>query len=323
MTDQKSDVNVSDCCSLIEVDTAEKLLSELASWSPRFGKAAPRAWMFRGQAESEWPLLPSAMRESRQNDLKLLAGPDNPIYGEGRHQIAREKRVLRRFLQTAYSAGLAIPGDFDELFRYLVAEDAELFGYASTSLWQLAALAQHHGLPTRLLDWTYSWRMAVYFAATSACELTQKKRDYRANATIIEADSGEALDDKGKLVVWAINACKLVDFRSSADGLGVGLVIVPRELNANLNAQDGVFSVFLPRSGQVGLATRGFEEIAKSTMPNWTPDDAVRFTLPRRQAKSLLRLVVSEGVSAAKAFPSYDGVAAAVKQEAEWLRMAE
>lgn len=253
----------------------------------------------------------------------MIAGDDDPRYGDGRRQVAREKRVLRRFFLAAYAAGLPIPGSYDELYEYLVAQDAELFGRASTSLWQLAALAQHHGLPTWLLDWTYSWRMAAYFAAKNACEVESKKAEGN-DAEVNDADCEG--DDDGKLVLWALNGKKLDEHNRRNDSQPVGrqfdafgIVTVPRDLNPNLIAQDGVFTVFAPRKGEEQLAEKGFQAIAKEIVGNWSEDDALRFTLPRCEAKELYRLVVSEGVSAAKAYPSYDGIATAVKEEAKWL----
>lgn len=90
----------------------------------------PGDWAFRGQS-SQWELKPSLYRTQ-------LRSPDTPM--------DHESRVINAFVQRASVYGA----------------DANLF---HASRWfDLLALMQHHGAPTRLLDWTSSAAIALRFA---------------------------------------------------------------------------------------------------------------------------------------------------------------
>jgi hypothetical protein len=140
MTSQAHKVTVYDYLDRPECDIkcpfefVKRVHEEVAVKCPVTGTGA--LW-FRGQADADWPLVPSIGRNRDfYGETQGILASDIQKYAE------QERELLSRFRRDAYPY----------VKRLLTA-------------WEAITLAQHHGLPTRLLDWTSNPLVALYFAA--------------------------------------------------------------------------------------------------------------------------------------------------------------
>ena len=107
----------------------------LRSWNDIHSYLKP-GWIYRGQKSKDWPLMTSLERCCDREQIK----PKDRVFNEA--ELFRDFR--RAYHQYA---------------RHIPAPD-------STIEW--ISLMQHHGAPTRLLDFTYSIYVAAYFALECA-----------------------------------------------------------------------------------------------------------------------------------------------------------
>jgi hypothetical protein len=152
----------------------------------------------------------------------------NPGIGSHEHRV-HSSLVFRGLARSSYknvSSLARLSGEYRKLERHLI-RNFRKYAHREApgpTTWDWLSLAQHHGLPTRLLDWTFSPYVALHFATASwpeeeALLLTV---DAEGAHELLPDALRESLDREGALVfttsMLAAHAADLDEFNELGSG---------------------------------------------------------------------------------------------------------
>jgi FRG domain len=162
--------------------------------------------------------------------------------------------------------------------------------------WGPLAMAQHHGLPTRLLDWTQSGLAALWFAV---------RRPFKPFAPERRTGGGAKIDEHPYGVVWIL-CPELDDYlpnpptESPFANTGRTRIYRPRMTSPRIVSQAGAFTVH-----KILKDGRAFGRLEENPAYG---DNLVKFTFESGLFPQFRKDLNLLGVNAASLFPDLDGL---------------
>jgi hypothetical protein len=226
---------------------------------------------------------PSAYRGTSRMHHDLRTG----IARMGRDTERKEGHLLRNFRKYASA------------YRTLLGED---------SLWSWLALAQHHGLPTRLLDWSFSPFVAMHFATADLEHYDSDGAVWMVNFVetnkLLPSRLRKVLDEEGSNVFTAAMLSEAATSLRELDGLAKDpfvLFLEPPSVDDRIVNQSALFSLMSSAGG---------------VLHDWLdehPEVYRKVVIPARMKWEVRDKLDQANVSERVLFPGLDGLSA-------WLR---
>jgi FRG domain len=170
----------------------------------------------------------------------------------------------------------------ETLKRFKLRANAEVDSQPNND-WEWLALAQHHGLPTRLLDWTTSPLIALYFA-------TKPETDFQGLLKPL-CDNGGA--------IYAMHTCKYLDTEICAPSpfnYYKHGIFYPRHITKRISGQFGLFSIQPD-------PTKEFQD----DFPNNEENNIYKIEFDKNVATEIQKSLYLLGVRHESIFPDLDG----------------
>jgi|GEM_PF-3333608 len=288
---------------VVEIKGAKTFLKTLSLDNEKLDGFLKKS-IFRGHADAEWEAIPSAFRK----EMQLLSYHTLADIGErtNREQIEAEFYTLSLFVEELNQNGFHIP---NEEILNMDANRSQYFDFLNKigrgeSVWppkkyhSLISLAQHYGMPTRFLDFTYDPYVAVYFAVKEI--LSGYDSEYLAvyalntyQANIRDYDFIEDYERDGL-------------YKKRLENRLYQMVKAPSSFNDNLKNQKGLFLASVEKSF---YSNDTFEPYS---LDNYVSDSrdlggCYKFIIKSCHAREIMQLLHNRFYSASTMFPSIEG----------------
>lgn len=327
-----------------ECEDIDDFIFRLTTLSKMIDAGDNYRYIYRGVADINHKLIPSALREKNVDSASynklwstyesIEGSIDDTSKNNEVVQRRAELYIIQKFYQYSEYAGLPLPLITNHNMReeLLHGHGLELqmaiFGtnfnsnisvqWPPKELYPIMSLAQHYGLPTRLLDWSRNPFIAAYFAASGAIQRLNNGDNpksllciYASIADIFETYAGYDTSTNPEIKIYPAR-----------------LIQPPSAENPNLLAQQGVFSVIINnekipnQEANIQTDRRELSDIllesdSKNNLKSILPESKL-FTLylPISEAPKLLLRLRQLGFSANKIYDGYVGAVKATEEDA-------
>lgn len=239
---------------------------------------------YRGVSNSRYDLIPSLFREDNEELIHNIAKRYmlKAMNTEDFVDIDLKQcefYILKEFHDMANKQGIAVP-PIPVCHQHFAMDLTELIRLGDFSpFMEIASLAQHYGLPTRMLDWTTDFLTALYFACNK----------YEEDCKRVS------------VAIYMFHADNIIN-------KSVRTIFPDYSLNPNIRAQSGLFTVYTRYED----SSKSFTEqlrLGDSIIINGSKPCITKWIISSSIIPDCLDLLKVFGYTHSRMFPGLSGIA--------------